>query len=692
MNEQTIRRWYDIYKNNNQLVEIRIIDNNQKRIYSGYFTDIETLIKSIRPYNSSNIYFTLNSIEPACYSREQHDRIVTKVKSTTSDKEIIGLDWCLIDIDCEKPSDTNSTDAEKELAKNIVNNVYKFLRDEGFYQPVICDSANGYHLTYKMAMKNTPENIETLKNFLQVLGMLFSTDKVKVDTTTYNASRVCKLYGCVSRKGSNTKDRPQRESSIIRVPDEVKVTPKEYFEKVASMLPKSEGANRHNNYSTESFDLEAFIAKHDIKINKIQETPNYTKYVLEECCFNSAHRAPDSALFKMKDGSVGFRCLHASDSAYTWRDFRLHYEPNAYDTETSYNKYINPRKNSPYTPNELKKIREQVVDERKGNVWQTMEEIEDEDRSKIVSIPSGIIQYDKECCGFDIPSLSVWSGSNGSAKSTLLNQVALNAINKGFRVAMYSGELKNKKLKRWFLYQAAGKSYNIKSQYNDYDYYTPIAVKNKIVKWMSGKFYNYNTKYSHNIEQICKELEALVAEHKVDMIVVDNLSCLDLDELNGAINEQQKTAVKMLLRLADKLDVAMHIVVHPKKSQSYLRKDDISGSKTITDLADNVFIVHRWNLDTQKASQEFLPPSVYSDLCNSQVSNIVEVVKHREFGDAEGHIYKLYFETESKRLKNSPAEHVVYGWQEEPLQQSFISDEDEEVDYFTQLNDSDVPF
>ena len=206
MNEATLRQWYDIFKDNHELVEIRILDPETKRSYSGYFTDIETILREIKRYEKSNLYFTLNVIDPACYSREQHDRISTRPKSTTSDMEILGRKWCLIDVDCEKPSDTNSTDAEKELAKGVVNEVYKFLRDEGFEKPIICDSANGYHLLYKQAMISNPQNTETMKNFLKVLDMYFSTDKVKIDCTTFNPSRICKLYGVISRKGSNTKN------------------------------------------------------------------------------------------------------------------------------------------------------------------------------------------------------------------------------------------------------------------------------------------------------------------------------------------------------------------------------------------------------------------------------------------------------------------------------------------------------
>lgn len=689
MNEYTIRQWYDVFKDNNELVEIRILDPASKRSYSGYFTDIETILREIKPYEMCNLYFTLNVINPACYSREQHDRISQRPKSTTSDAEILARKWCLIDIDCEKPADTNSSDAEKELAKDVVNNVYKFLRDEGFEQPVVCDSANGFHLLYKQAMKSTTENTEMMKNFLKVLDMYFSTEKVKIDTSTFNPSRICKLYGVISRKGSNTPERPQRESKILRVPKDVKATPNEYFEKVANYLPKPEKRDRTNFYGTNAFDLDAFLQEHNIAVRNIVTTSEYTKYVLEHCPFNESHTAPDAAVFKMRDGSFGFRCLHNSCQQYTFRDFRKFYDPNAYereyaDTHRAFSPHHQKRDKQPIIPQEER--------DDKGSIWQTMAEIDDEDRSQIVSIPSGITQYDRECCGFDKPSLTIWSGNNGSAKSTLLNQIALNAVNRAFRVAIYSGELRGKRMKRWIILQAAGKQYNRKSTFNDYDYYTPNNIKDKVVGWLGDKLYNYNTKYSHDIEQICTEVENLVKEHKIDMLIMDNLSSLDIESLEGGINEQQKTAIKMLLRLTNKLEIATHLVIHPKKSDGYLRKNDVSGAKTLTDLADNVFFIHRWNQDTQNAAKEFMSSLMFNDLNNSGTTNVVEVIKQREFGEAEGHIYKLFYEPESRRLKNEIAENIHYGWEEEPTQASMSFEEPSNGMPFGMPTEDEAPF
>ena len=104
----------------------------------------------------------------------------------------------------------------------------------------------------------------------------------------------------------------------------------------------------------------------------------------------------------------------------------------------------------------------------------------------------------------------------------------------------------------------------------------------------------------------------------------------------------------------------------------------MSGAKTLTDLADSVFFVHRWNQDTQRAAKEFLEERVFHDINNSGATNIVEVIKQREFGEAEGHIYKLFYEPESRRLKNSIAENIHYGWEEQGSQQSIPYEQQQE--------------
>ena len=670
-------KWWDVLRDGNQLTEIRLLSNDG-RTASGIFDNIDEIVKAIVPYtNDWNIYYTINRLPDDVRGLPQYNKIIVRPKQTCNDNMMIARDYVCIDLDSRRLSGTNATDEQVEFTKKKANEVYQYLVNVGFNPPTVVFSSSGVHLYLKCAMQNNEKNTKLVKRFLQALSMMFTDEHTDVDEKVFNCARIMRLPSTYSCKG-NTMDasRPQRLCKFVKI-NENKINDVAYFEKVAALYPEEEARpSSQNNYSLESFDLDAFIEKHNIPVTKKVEVADGTRYYLEHCLFNDQHKGHDAILFKHKNGAVAYFCYHNSCSGNDWRKVREMYEPDAYTRKSTYQPHrsFRPIKQE-VVPKEL-----QETEESKGNVWQCLSEIEDEDRSKIVSIPSGITQYDKECCGFDKPSLSVWSGNNGSAKSTLLNQIALNAVNQGFKVAIYSGELRGKKMKRWLLYQAAGKQYNKKSIYNEFDYFTPTPVKDKIVSWLEGKLYNYNTRYSHDIEQVCLEVEKLVKEHQIDMLIMDNLSCLDIQELDGAINEQQKAAIKMLLRLTDNLELATHVVVHPKKCETYLRKNDVSGAKTLTDLADCVFFVHRWNQDTQKAAKEFMTDSVYYDLCNSGATNVVEVIKHREFGEAEGHIYKLYFEPESRRLKNSIAEHIHYGWEEQPVQADISYDSMSEIE------------
>lgn len=685
MNEATLRQWYDVFKDNHELVEIRILDPETKRSYSGYFTDIETILREIKRYEKCNLYFTLNVIDPACYSREQHDRISTRPKSTTSDAEILGRKFCLIDIDCEKPSDTNSTDAEKELAKGVVNEVYKFLRDEGFEKPIICDSANGYHLLYKQAMISNPQNTETMKNFLKVLDMYFSTDKVKIDCTTFNPSRICKLYGVISRKGSDTQERPQRESKILRVPQEVKITPNEYFEKVASYLPRPEKRDRSNNWGANSFDLDEFIQKYNIKIRNIVTSHDYTKYILDECPFNSSHRAPDSAIFKMRDGSYGFKCLHNSCSQYTFKDFRLHYDPEAYSGK-DYREFQFKQK---YFGGKFEPFQPLSETEEKGKKWMSMKDVKRVDIAELLSIPTGYHELDKKIIGLFAGELTVLSGLNASGKTSWLNCLALNVIQQGFKVAIWSGEMQDWRFQGWLNQMAAGKNYVRKKEGFENFYYTPSKVCEQIDAWVDKKLFLYNNSYGNNWQQLFNDIKELVESEGVQLIVIDNLAALSIESYDSGTYANQTKFILDVKDYAKQKNIHVVLVAHPRKQNDFLRKESISGTADLTNIADNVFLIHRVGQDFQKRAGDFLGEGKVQEYL--VFSNVLEVAKNRQMGVVD-HLVGMYYEMESRRLKNSIAEHIVYGWQEEPNVCEQPQDESQSIMPFNPFEDVGCPF
>ena len=250
MDERTIRKWFSEFKGNNQLTEIRILAG--KKTFSGYFTDADSILREIAPYEQCNIYFTLNAINPACYSRMQRDRIlpVGGDSNATSASDIIGRDFVLIDIDPVRPSGTNSSDAELAHAKAVARKVFKFLQDQGFYHPAVCCSGNGVHLILRARMKNNDANTQTVKKFLEALDMLFSDDVAHIDIAPHDPNRICRLYGTVTRKGTDQDpSRPQRLSEILYIPP---TFGKENENEYSTITPPSGSTSKPSSATTAS--------------------------------------------------------------------------------------------------------------------------------------------------------------------------------------------------------------------------------------------------------------------------------------------------------------------------------------------------------------------------------------------------------------------------------------------------------
>lgn len=661
LDESEVYKWFDILKNNNELVEIRLIGSNKTG--SGYFTDAKTLIEAIKPYTDSyNCYFTLNSINPACYGREQKDKIVLRPKNTTQDNEILIRNYVLIDLDPKRPSGVCSTKEESMKAYEKGKEVTKFLMDNGFYEPLVVFSSSGIHLYLKCALLNNEENTKLVKRFLNAISMLFSDDDVDCDTSVYNAARISRLIGSYSCKGANNDaTRPQRKCRFLSIPSEVKINEREYFEKIAALYPEEVKPSRENNYSTEKFDLESFLDKHGIKVTKIEQVAGGKKYVLDHCVFNESHRGKDAVIFQRDSGAISYVCLHNSCSHYTWHDVRLMFEPDAYDRKV-YKEF--QAKQRRYSPN-VEPFVPQEECEEKGKKWLQMSEIKKVNIEDLLCIPTGYDQLDNKIVGLFAGELTILSGANSSGKTSWLDCLALNAVHKGFKVGVWSGEMQDWRFQNWIMQIAAGKTYSKRKIGFDNLYYVPSQYTEKIASWLNDKLFLYNNNYGNNFKQIFSDIRDLVEREKVQMVIIDNLAALDIDSYDGEKYSKQTKFIIELKEYAKAKNIHIIVVCHPRKQITFLRKDSISGTADLTNIADNVFILHRVGKDFEDRASEFLGSAKALELCS--FSNIIEVAKNRQFGVVD-YFVGLFYEPESRRLKNSVAEHIIYGWEEVGVQ------------------------
>ena len=214
IDEKEIRKAINVLKPNNQLFECRVIYNS-RATYSGYFKGADELINGmngIRDFADCNFYITLNELNCACYDRSQRGRFEKNSKATTSDNDVIGYQWLMVDLDPRRPTGTSSDDSQIEKAKTKGNKLYTFMKNLGFEEPVMGFSGNGVHLLYAVNLNNSEDNKMLLKNALATLNMLFADDEIDVDVKNFNPSRVCKLYGTTAQKGSNSTEQIGRAS------------------------------------------------------------------------------------------------------------------------------------------------------------------------------------------------------------------------------------------------------------------------------------------------------------------------------------------------------------------------------------------------------------------------------------------------------------------------------------------------
>lgn len=671
INEQELRKALSVLKPAGALFEIRMLAA-RKTTFSGYFTDADTAIEALNKFadlRGVNIFITLNKIDEACYDREQHCRFVRSPQNTTQDSEVLSYDWLLIDLDPVRATGTSSTDEQLEMSKQLAGRVTKYLKSAGWEDPVVAMSGNGYHLLYAIGLQNTEENIGLVHRCLASLDLLFSDDNVKVDTANYNPSRICKLYGTLAQKGTGTDKRPHRISYIVKYPETLKQTSRAYLEKLTEALPKEQKAERYNNYNPKSFDVEEWMHKHGIRYREAK-THDYIKFVLEECPFNHDHRDPDSMITVGASGAIGFKCFHNSCQGKTWQDVRKLFEPDAYDRRSTdddiridegwalHKKYNRDQRLPIYDvpDHDL----EEISDEDEHPGFLTARQIFNKPIETEVFIRTGITELDSRLRGLKKGAVSLVSGLRGGSKSTLLSQIALTAVEDGYNVLCYSGELTDKNFARWLTLQAAGKQHTVEDQRYPGYYKVTMDVKDRIASWLGDHLMIYDNDMSQKFDDIMALLRKNIVSQMTDLIMLDNLMTMDIRDLDPRDKyEAQSIFASQLSDLAKKTNTHIMYVAHPRKVSGLLRLNDVSGTMDLVNKTDYAFIVHRNNRDFRTLSADMFHFKADNPMYAG--TNVIEVAKDRDGGTQDLFI-PLWYEKESKRLKNYAAETWEYSW------------------------------
>ena len=234
--------------------------------------------------------------------------------------------------------------------------------------------------------------------------------------------------------------------------------------------------------------------------------------------------------------------------------------------------------------------------------------------------------------GWRVSEITIWTGSNGAGKSTILTQEMIYLASIGQKVCISSFEMAPDILLDWMLSQYDGK----------------YEMSNKEIE-QSLKEINANIWIIDIQDSIEKELLFDIMgfcsrRYAINHFVVDSLMKVSLTTNQERFYGEQKNFVSEMKQFVVKNKTHVHLVAHPRKGSKdddFVGKVDVSGTANITDLADNVITLHRYS----KKQKELL---ISEDGINPPYDSLMTLAKNRAFGET-GSI-GLFFYKESRRF------------------------------------------
>jgi len=228
--------------------------------------------------------------------------------------------------------------------------------------------------------------------------------------------------------------------------------------------------------------------------------------------------------------------------------------------------------------------------------------------------------------------VSLWAGINGHGKSNLLGQVCAFGLRRNWLIA--SMEMQPVSTMVRMVRQIAG------SEKPSQEY------TNRILKWTDNRLWLYDQTDTIASDRILALVRYAISKN-INHVVIDSLMKCGIrkDDLDG-----QTRFVDKLCWLAKTNNIHVHLVHHMRKGESEYAmpgKFDIRGAGEVTDLVDNIFIVHRNKKKEESPIKDPEDPDCW-----------LRLAKQRHFSWEGG--FKLWYHKESGQYTSDPTKTMTH--------------------------------
>lgn len=277
------------------------------------------------------------------------------------------------------------------------------------------------------------------------------------------------------------------------------------------------------------------------------------------------------------------------------------------------------------------------------------------DMSETPGFVSGLRELDVALGKFYLGTTTVLTGVAGSGKSSFLSTLICQSVEQGFPAFVYSGELSNSSLKQWVDCVHAGQAgmneYRAPVTGQPYYKIKPEAFR-KINSTYKGRIFFYRDGFSHGVSNLLRTAETVVRRNGIKTIIVDNMTSVDLEVNEKERWSKQEAFVRELVEFSKKWNVAVIVILHPRKLDMVRRMNlfDLSGVTAATNLAHRVLSLYRIPQKEKQGEPRkdgngwYKPPNPYD--CE------IEVLKDR-FGSGQGKVCGLFYDQPSRRFFDS---------------------------------------
>lgn len=234
------------------------------------------------------------------------------------------------------------------------------------------------------------------------------------------------------------------------------------------------------------------------------------------------------------------------------------------------------------------------------------------DPTTVPRIATDIPELDEILGGLVLPGITVITGKSGSGKSTIGGTFLLNAIEQGYNVCAYSGELSKEKFQTWINFQCAGSDY-ITLKYDPIKRkevpHVPLSVVQRLLDYYRGRFFLFDNKTEDleddTLGSVMKVFTMMARRHNVKLFLIDNVMTMTMGS-ESEENAAQGRLMNILKKFTIMYDCHVILVAHLRKTKAgeSARQDDISGNSVIAKLADNAMVIQHPDINVIKNRDE----------------------------------------------------------------------------------------